>query len=124
MKKALFIDRDGTILREPGDKQIDSFEKLTFMPGVISNLSAIVADTDFELVMVTNQDGLGTPAFPEETFWPVHNKMLEILKGEGVNFAEIFIDRSLPEENSPARKPGTAMLTRYLAHGIDLKSSY
>lgn len=124
MKKVLFIDRDGTIIREPADEQVDSLEKLCFVPGVISNLSRIVAETDFEIVMVTNQDGLGTPAFPEELFWPAQNKMVEILKGEGITFAEVFIDRSLPEEHSHSRKPGTAMLTQYLAGGVDLKSSY
>lgn len=124
MKKVLFIDRDGTILIEPQDEQIDSFAKLTFLPGVITNLSKIARETDYELVMVTNQDGLGTDSFPEDTFWPAQNKMLEILKGEGVEFAEIFMDRSRPEENAPTRKPGTAMLTKYLAGGVDLKSSY
>ncbi|MGQ9620332.1 MAG: bifunctional histidinol-phosphatase/imidazoleglycerol-phosphate dehydratase HisB [Bacteroidales bacterium] len=124
MKKTLFIDRDGTILKEPPDEQVDSLEKLEFMQGVISALSKIASETDFELVMVTNQDGLGTSLFPEETFWPAHNKMLNILKGEGVKFADIFIDKSLPEEKSPTRKPGTALLTKYLAQGIDLTSSY
>ena len=95
MKKVLFIDRDGTIIAEPEDEQVDSFEKLAFLPGVISCLSKIAKETDFELVMVTNQDGLGTESFPEETFWPVHNKMLQILKGEGVVFTEIFIDRTI-----------------------------
>ena len=124
MKKVLFIDRDGTILSEPPDEQIDSLEKLEFLPGVIGALSAISRMTDFEMVMVTNQDGLGTPAFPEETFLPPHEKMLRILRGEGVNFAEIFIDRSFEGENSEYRKPGTAMLTRYLARGVDLASSW
>ncbi len=124
MKKVLFIDRDGTILIEPDDEQIDSFDDLKFLPGVITALSKIAKETDYELVMVTNQDGLGTESFPEETFWPVHNKMLQILKGEGIEFAEIFIDRSLPEDNAPTRKPGTAMLTKYLAQGIDQNSSY
>jgi imidazoleglycerol-phosphate dehydratase/histidinol-phosphatase len=124
MKKVLFIDRDGTILKEPVDEQIDSLEKLEFIPGVISALSAIVRETDFELVMVTNQDGLGTPAFPENEFLAPHNKMLSILEGEGVKFAAQFIDRSFEKENSPYRKPGTAMLTQYLAQGIDLSSSY
>lgn len=124
MKKVLFIDRDGTILAEPPDEQVDSFEKMTFLPGVITCLSRIARETDFELVMVTNQDGLGTNSYPEETFWPVQNKMLEILKGEGIVFAEIFIDRTMPFENAPTRKPGTAMLVRYLAEGIDLNSSY
>ncbi|HLN21347.1 MAG TPA: bifunctional histidinol-phosphatase/imidazoleglycerol-phosphate dehydratase HisB [Bacteroidales bacterium] len=124
MKKVLFIDRDGTILIEPQDEQIDSFAKLTFLPGAITNLAKIAAETDFELVMVTNQDGLGTGSFPEETFWPAQNKMLEILKGEGVVFKEIFIDRTTPAQNAPTRKPGTAMLTKYLAQGVDLNSSY
>lgn len=124
MKKVLFIDRDGTIIAEPEDEQVDSFEKLTFLPGVISCLSKIAKETDFELVMVTNQDGLGTDSFPEDTFWPVQNKILEILKGEGVTFAEIFIDRTTPSQKAPTRKPGTAMLVKFLAKGIDLNSSY
>jgi len=124
MKKVLFIDRDGTIIEEPADEQVDSVEEFRFLPGVITALSKIAKETDYELVMVTNQDGLGTTAFPEETFWPSHNKMLQILKGEGVEFAEIFIDRTFPEDNAPTRKPGTAMLTRYLSQGIDLQTSY
>jgi imidazoleglycerol-phosphate dehydratase/histidinol-phosphatase len=124
MKKVLFIDRDGTIIAEPSDEQVDSFEKLAFLPGTITFLSKIAQETDYELVMVTNQDGLGTEAFPEETFWPVHNLMLQILKGEGIIFSEIFIDRTFPEQKAPTRKPGTAMLTRYLSSGIDLNSSY
>jgi imidazoleglycerol-phosphate dehydratase/histidinol-phosphatase len=124
MKKVLFIDRDGTIIAEPQDEQVDSFEKLSFLPGAISCLSKIAKETDFELVMVTNQDGLGTKSFPEDTFWPVQNKMLDILRGEGVVFSEIFIDRSLPSQKAPTRKPGTAMLVKYLATGIDLNSSF
>jgi imidazoleglycerol-phosphate dehydratase/histidinol-phosphatase len=124
MKKVLFIDRDGTIIREPADEQVDSFEKMTFLPGVITALSAIARETDFELVMVTNQDGLGTDSYPENTFWPVQNMMLEILKGEGVVFAEIFIDKTVPAQNAPTRKPGTAMLVNYLSNGIDLPASY
>src|SRR5665648_816357 len=124
MKKVLFIDRDRTIIIEPEDEQVDSFEKLAFLPGVISCLSKIAKETDYELVMVTNQDGLGTESFPEDTFWPVHNKMLEILKGEGVLFTEIFIDRTFPSQKAPTRKPGTAMLVEYLAKGIDLTSSF
>jgi len=124
MKKVLFIDRDGTILIEPEDKQIDSLEKLVFLPGVISSLSKIAKETDFELVMITNQDGLGTESFPEDTFWPVQNKMLEILKGEGVVFSEIFIDKTIPSQKAPTRKPGTAMLVQYLSGGIDLDSSF
>src|ERR1035437_7516357 len=98
MKKVLFIDRDGTILAEPEDEQVDSFEKMIFLPGVITSLSKIARETDFELVMVTNQDGLGTKSFPENTFWPVQNKMLDILRGEGIIFKEIFIDRTFPSE--------------------------
>lgn len=124
MKKVLFIDRDGTILIEPQDEQLDSFAKLTFLPGVITSLSKVARELDYELVIVSNQDGLGTPSFPEETFWPVQNKMLEILKGEGIIFPEIFIDRTIPSQNAPTRKPGTAMLTRYLSQGIDLASSF
>lgn len=124
MKKVLFIDRDGTILKEPADEQVDSLEKLEFMPGVIGALSAIARETDFELVIVSNQDGLGTPAFPEEDFLAPHNKMISILEGEGVRFAAQFIDRSFERDSSPYRKPGTAMLTKYLAQGIDLGASY
>jgi imidazoleglycerol-phosphate dehydratase/histidinol-phosphatase len=124
MKKVLFIDRDGTIIIEPADEQLDSFEKLEFKPGVITALSGISKETDFELVMVTNQDGLGSASYPEETFWPVHKKLLSILRGEGVIFKEVFIDRTSPEEKSPTRKPGTAMLTKYLATGIDLSESF
>jgi len=124
MKKVLFIDRDSTILAEPANGLADTIEEFQFLPGVISALSGIVKETDYELVMVTNQDGLGTESFPEEMFWPSHNKMLQILRGEGIEFAEVFIDRTMPEENSPSRKPGTAMLTKYLSQGIDLDSSY
>jgi imidazoleglycerol-phosphate dehydratase/histidinol-phosphatase len=124
MKKTLFIDRDGTIILEPADEQVDSIEKFAFIPGVITALAKIVRETDYDLVMVTNQDGLGTKMFPEDTFWPGHNKMLQILEGEGIRFAEVFIDRTFPEDNAPTRKPGTAMLTGYLAKGIDLENSY
>jgi len=124
MKKTLFIDRDGTIIKEPPDEQVDSLEKLEFIPGVITALAKITSQTDFEFVMVTNQDGLGTELFPEESFWPAHNKMLRILEGEGIRFSEVFIDRSLPEDKAPTRKPGTAMLVKYLSQGIDLQSSF
>lgn len=124
MKKVLFIDRDGTIINEPLDEQVDTFEDLRFLPGVITSLSRIALETDYELVMVTNQDGLGSPSFPEESFWPPHNKVLQILEGEGIKFAEVFIDRTFPAEKAPTRKPGTAMLTKYLARGIDLESSF
>ena len=124
MKKALFIDRDGTIIIEPEDEQVDSFEKLEFLPGAISNLKKIVTELDYELVMVTNQDGLGTESFPEETFWPVQNKILSILSGEGITFNEIVIDRSFPEDNAPTRKPGTAMLKKYMNGEYNLSESY
>lgn len=124
MKKVLFIDRDGTIIVEPEDEQVDSLEELTFLPGAITCLSKIAKETDFELVMVTNQDGLGTDAYPEEKFWAVQNKLLEILKGEGVVFSEIFIDKTLPEDNAPTRKPGTAMLVKYLAQGVEISSCF
>jgi imidazoleglycerol-phosphate dehydratase / histidinol-phosphatase len=124
MKKVLFIDRDGTLIIEPKDGQIDSLEKLEFYPGIFYWLSKIARETDFELVMVTNQDGLGTSSFPEETFWPAHNKVMKAFENEGVKFSEVFIDRSLPHENKPTRKPGTGMLTKYLNGNFDLKNSY
>ena len=124
MKKVLFIDRDGTIIKEPADEQIDSFEKLEFLPRVMRNLGFIREKLDFEFVMVTNQDGLGTDSFPEDTFWPAHNKMLQILEGEGITFDDILIDRSFPYENLPTRKPGTAMLTKYMDGTYDLANSY
>lgn len=114
MKKLLLIDRDGTIIKEPADEQIDAFEKLVFVEGVFRNLSFIRKNLDFEFVMVSNQDGLGTDSFPEETFWPVHNFILQTLKGEGVEFDNILIDRHFPEDNHPCRKPGTGMLTEYI----------
>ncbi len=125
MKRVLFIDRDGTLIHEPpGTFQIDSFEKLKFVPGAITCLGKIAAETDFELVMVSNQDGLGTDSLPEKDFYPAHNLMLEILAGEGIEFAEILIDSSFPHENKSTRKPGTAMLTKYLAGAYDLANSY
>ena len=124
-KKVLFLDRDGTILVEPlPDKQVDSLEKLSFIPKVITSLARIASETDYELVMVTNQDGLGTESFREETFWPAHNKMLEILQGEGIVFSKIFIDRSFEHENLPTRKPGVAMLTEFFSEKYDLRNSY
>ncbi len=125
MKKVLFIDRDGTLVIEPPvDFQLDSFEKLEFYPYVFRYLSKIAEELDFELVMVTNQDGLGTSSFPEKDFWPVHNLLLKSLENEGIKFDEILIDRSLPEENAPTRKPGTAMFTQYLSGEYDLKNSF
>ncbi|MDX2246271.1 MAG: bifunctional histidinol-phosphatase/imidazoleglycerol-phosphate dehydratase HisB [Bacteroidia bacterium] len=124
MKKVLFLDRDGAIIVEPPiDFQVDSLEKLEFLPGVIRNLYRIRQVTDFEWVMVTNQDGLGTKNFPEETFWPAHNKMLKTLSGEGITFSEIIIDRTFAHEGSPTRKPGTALLTQYLTGDYDLANS-
>jgi imidazoleglycerol-phosphate dehydratase/histidinol-phosphatase len=124
MKKVLFIDRDGTLIKEPEDLQVDSFEKLVFYPGAISNLSKIAKEFDFELVMITNQDGLGTDSFPENTFWPTHNLIIKTFENEGVIFNEQLIDPSFPEDNSPNRKPRTGMLTRYFAEEYDLQNSY
>lgn len=125
MKKILFIDRDGTLIREPEDEQIDSFEKLVFVDGVFRNLSFIRKNLDFEFVMVSNQDGLGTDSFPEDTFWPVHNFILQTLKGEGIEFDRQFIDPHFPEDNHPNRKPGTGMLTEYIDNPeYDLAGSY
>lgn len=125
MKRALFIDRDGTLVIEPPvDYQLDSLEKLEFYPKVFRNLYFIRKQLDFEFVMVTNQDGLGTDSFPEDTFWPAHNKMLKTLEGEEIRFDDILIDRSFPEENSPNRKPRTGMLGRYLSGEYDLANSY
>ncbi len=123
-KKVLFIDRDGTLIKEPEDLQIDSFEKLEFLPFAISNLSKIARELDFELVMVSNQDGLGTDSFPENTFYPVQNFILGTLKNEGIVFAEIFIDPSFEHENKPTRKPGVAMLGIYVFGNYDLANSY
>ena len=125
MKKILFIDRDGTLICEPEDEQIDSFEKLKFVDGMFRNLSFIRQHLDFKFVMVSNQDGLGTPSFPEETFWPVHNFILQSLKGEGIVFDDQLIDRHFPEDNSPMRKPGIGMLTEYLNNPeYDIPNSY
>ena len=124
LKKILFIDRDGTILREPSDEQIDSFEKFSFVPGVISALKFLRQHTDFLFVMVSNQDGLGTESYPEDTFWPTQNLMLDILKGEGITFDAIHIDRSFPKDNLPTRKPGTGMLTDYMTGNYDLAGSF
>ena len=124
MKKVLFIDRDNVLILEPEDEQIDSLEKLEFYPGVFRWLGKIAEETSYLLVMVTNQDGLGTDSFPEADFWPAHNKMLAALKGEGVVFDKIFIDRSFEHEHKPTRKPGTAMLTEFFQQDYDLASSY
>ena len=124
-KRVLFIDRDGTLIEEPADEQVDAFEKLRFKKGVFRNLGLICQKTDYELVMVTNQDGLGTDAFPEETFWPVHNLMLQALEGEGITFKEQLIDRHFPEDNAPTRKPGTGMVRKYMdSDDYDMAGSY
>jgi len=124
MKRVLFIDRDGTLIKEPADEQIDSFEKLIFYPKALFYLSKIADELDFELVLVTNQDGLGTSVYPENTFWPVHNFVMQAFKNEGVEFNEQFIDRSFHKDNSPNRKPNTGLLTKYFSDAYDLKSSF
>jgi imidazoleglycerol-phosphate dehydratase/histidinol-phosphatase len=124
MRKVLFIDRDGTLIYEPEDFQIDSFAKLKFLPFVFSSLSKIAKELDYELVMVSNQDGLGTDSFPEESFYPVQNFILQTLENEGVSFAEVCIDNSFGHENKPTRKPNTGMLTKYFSDEYDLKNSF
>lgn len=127
MKQALFIDRDGTIIHEPCigiDEQVDSFEKLHFVEGAITSLSRIAAKTDYDLILVSNQDGLGTPSYPEETFWPIHNFVIQTLRGEGIEFKAQHIDRSFPQENLPTRKPGIGMVKQYLNGDYDLKHSF
>lgn len=124
MKKVLFIDRDGTMIKEPADEQIDGFNKLIFYPRAIQALGKIAKELDFELVMITNQDGLGTEIYPEDTFWPVHNFVLQTFKNEGVEFDEIFIDRTFAKENAPTRKPNTGLLTQYFSDDYDLENSF
>jgi len=124
-KKILFIDRDGTIIIEPPvDQQVDSLEKLEFLPKAITSLARIANEMDYLLVMVTNQDGLGTSSFPEDTFWPAQDKMVKTLEGEGVVFYAVHIDKSFDHENLPTRKPGTAMLTEYFGESYDLSESF
>ncbi len=123
MKKVLFIDRDGVLVTEPQNFQVDHLEKLVFYPGVFQNLAKIAEKLDFVLVLVSNQDGLGTDSFPENTFWPTQNMILNSLKNEGIEFADVFIDRTFAKDNAPTRKPGTAMLTKYLS-GYDLSNSF
>jgi imidazoleglycerol-phosphate dehydratase/histidinol-phosphatase len=125
LQKLLFVDRDGTMIKEPVDEQIDSFEKLEFYPGAIEYLSKIATELDYELGMITNQDGLGTASYPEDTFWPVHNFILKTFANEGVNFSAVYIDRTWPADNAPTRKPGTALLTQYFdTTKYDLANSY
>ena len=123
-KRVLFIDRDGTLIDEPADYQIDQLDKLKFYPGVFQFLGRIVREMNFELVMVTNQDGLGGEGYPEEIFWPIHNLVMRSLEGEGIRFDRVCIDRSFPEENSPNRKPATGMLKDYFSEEYDLANSY
>ena len=125
MKRILFIDRDGTLIEEPADEQIDSFEKLKFTQGMFKNLAFIKSKLDFEFVMVSNQDGLGTSSFPENTFWPVHNFILQSLEGEGITFDEILIDRHFPEDNADTRKPNTGLVRKYIDNPeYDIAESY
>ena len=123
LKKAIFVDRDGTILVEPADEQVDSLEKMEFVPGCISGLAAL-KKMGYEIVLATNQDGLGTPSFPEEDYLKVQEKMVRILAGEGVEFDDILVDRSFPEDNAPTRKPRTGMFGKYLDGSYDLASCY
>lgn len=125
MKKVLFIDRDGTLVIEPPiDYQLDSLEKLEFYPEVFQWLSKIVRELDYEIVMVTNQDGLGTDSFPEETFWPAHHKIIKAFKNEGIEFDEVLIDKSFPEDNAPTRKPRTGLLNKYIYGNYNMQESY
>jgi imidazoleglycerol-phosphate dehydratase/histidinol-phosphatase len=124
MKKVLFIDRDGTLILEPPDEQVDSLEKLEYYPGVITALNRIAQELDYELVMVTNQDGLGTISFPEDDFWHVQNKMMSTFRNEGIVFNEVLIDRSRPKDNAPTRKPRTGLLTKYMVGQYDLANSF
>lgn len=126
MKRVLFIDRDGTLINEaPPTYQLDAYEKLTFYPGMFEYMGRIAREFDYELVIVTNQDGLGTPGFPEDTFWPLHNLVMKSLEGEGIHFSATYIDRTFPKDNAPTRKPGTGMLTQYLDNdAYDIENSY
>ena len=125
MKRVLFIDRDGTMIKEvPPTYQIDSLEKVEFYPKVFTYLSRIAAELDYELVMVTNQDGLGTASFPETDFWPAQNFILRAFENEGVKFDAVHVDRTFPHENAPTRKPGTGMLTQYFSADYDLANSF
>jgi len=124
MKRVLFIDRDGTLIKEPRDEQVDSLEKLEFLPGVFQGLGSIARNLDFELVIVTNQDGMGTDSFPEESFWLVHNKMITTFRNEGIQFTDVFIDRSFPDDNAETRKPRTDMLRKFIKGDYDLENSF
>ncbi len=123
-RRVLFIDRDGTIIKETVDEQIDAFEKMVFYPKAFTFLGKIARELDYELVMITNQDGLGTDVFPENTFWPVHNFILKSFENEGVVFDKVFLDRTFPHENANTRKPGTGLLTEYFSEDYDLENSF
>jgi imidazoleglycerol-phosphate dehydratase/histidinol-phosphatase len=123
-KRLLFIDRDGTLIKETVDEQIDAFDKMIFYPKVFTYLGKIATELDFELVMITNQDGLGTDAFPEEMFWPVHNFVINAFENEGVIFSEILIDRTFPHEKADTRKPGIGLLKKYFSEAYDLQNSF
>ena len=123
-QKVLFIDRDGTIIQEPPGYQVDAFEKVTFYPKAFTYLIKIAQELDYKLVMITNQDGLGTDIFPEDTFWPVHNFILKSFENEGVVFDDVFIDKTFPEDNADTRKPGTGMLTEFFSESYDLENSF
>ncbi|RYZ32111.1 MAG: histidinol-phosphatase, partial [Sphingobacteriales bacterium] len=124
MQKILFIDRDGTLISEAADEQIDSFNKVSFYPGALTAMARIAREMDFKLVLVTNQDGLGTAGFQEESFWPVHHLIMNTFKGEGVHFDEEIIDRTFAKDNAPTRKPGTVLLQHYIDKGFDMENSY
>jgi imidazoleglycerol-phosphate dehydratase/histidinol-phosphatase len=124
LKKVLFIDRDGTIIKETQDEQIDAFDKMIFYPKCIPFLSKIAKELDYELVMITNQDGLGTNIFPEDTFWPIHNFIMKTYENEGVVFDKVFLDRTFQKDNANTRKPGTGLLTDYFSEAYDLENSF
>lgn len=124
MKKVLFIDRDGTLIKEPADEQVDSFEKLIFYPKVFQFLGKICKELDYEIVMVTNQDGLGTPDNPAEKFWPIHNFVINTFKNEGIEFKEVYIDETYAKDNAPTRKPNTGLLTKFFSNDYDLENSF
>lgn len=124
MKRVLFIDRDGTIIKEPADEQIDAFDKLEFYPKVFQYLGRIAKELNYEIVMITNQDGLGTAVYPENTFWPVHNFIIKTFEAEEITFKEQFIDKTFARDNAPTRKPNTGLLTQYFSEAYDLANSF
>lgn len=124
MKKVLFIDRDGTLIKEPADYQVDAYAKLEFYPAVFKYLGKIAEELDYELVMVTNQDGLGTDSFPEDNFWPAHELMMQSFAGEGIHFSEVVIDRTFAHEQAPTRKPNTGLVQHYIKGDYDLEASF